>query len=206
MSSSDTTVDKLAGFIESPIEGDGYTSEKEHPRPFRHDKFSEFLSKIEYGPVDSSTSSPTAVNYVSALAGIESSMRAVNVTFFQIHGPSSITANARGTLRQMPDGDVRKHALRLLDQLDSILKMVDASVWPKLWAFDMGDGSLVLEWIAKHWRIGFSIETNEDESAWYLVSDKQAGDIQAYGSLRQVDVGWLANWVHRQMKPLPLYA
>lgn len=33
------------------------------------------------------------------------------------------------------------------------------------------DGSILIEWIHKHFRVGISLESNVRESSWYLVSD-----------------------------------
>jgi len=59
----------------------------------------------------------------------------------------------------------------------------------------LSDGSVILEWTTKHWRIGFGIETNSAESSWYLVSDKTLGRVDAGGVLDQVDIAWLLHWV-----------
>ena len=34
------------------------------------------------------------------------------------------------------------------------------------------DGSILLEWLFKDWRIGISIEKNRAESSWYIVARK----------------------------------
>jgi len=205
MDTSDTTPDKLTAVVNFPIVGNGYTGEEDQPGLFDRNRFGESLARIAYGPVTSSGSAPIAVTYIPAIHGINPIIRTANITSYQTHN-SSLTAVARDTVNQMPDGNVKRQSLNILDQLDSLLKRVDTYDWPNIRAFDMGDGSFVLEWIARHWRIGFSIETSEEESVWYLVSDKQTGGIQAYGNLHHVDIGWLANWVYRQVKPVPVYA
>ena len=50
------------------------------------------------------------------------------------------------------------------------------------------DGSALIEWIFKDFRIGFAFEENEKESSWYLVSNQKFGNIDISGSFKNVDV------------------
>jgi len=45
------------------------------------------------------------------------------------------------------------------------------------------DGAIVIEMITSKFRIGFGIEADEDESSWYIISQKDAGEIRASGKL-----------------------
>lgn len=46
------------------------------------------------------------------------------------------------------------------------------------------DESLLIEWIFKDFRIGFSIEPREDDSSWYLVSNHNFDETSASGKLK----------------------
>lgn len=50
---------------------------------------------------------------------------------------------------------------------------------PKIYAFNLEDGSLLIEWIFDDLRIGFNIEPIKTESSWYLVTNKNLGEINA---------------------------
>lgn len=70
---------------------------------------------------------------------------------------------------------------------------------PPLRAFNVDDGSILIEWIFKDFRVGFNIEENPDESGWYLVTNKNLGEISASGSISNVEINkiflWLLNFV-----------
>jgi len=75
----------------------------------------------------------------------------------------------------------------------------DLSFLPPLRAFNNEDGSFLIEWIFKDYRIGFSIEVNHAESGWYLVSKRELGEISASGYIADVNIKnivlWLLNFV-----------
>ena len=54
---------------------------------------------------------------------------------------------------------------------------------PRLHAFDVEDGSLLIEWIVDDFRIGFGVEPIPSESSWYLVSNARLGDINLAGDI-----------------------
>ncbi len=54
---------------------------------------------------------------------------------------------------------------------------------PKLSFSSAEDKSLLIEWIFKNFRIGFSFEEDENESSWYVVSDKTLNDFSISGDL-----------------------
>lgn len=86
-------------------------------------------------------------------------------------------------------------ALKILDDVDKVINQVDLKEFPPIYAFITEDNSLLIEWISPNWRIGFTIEQNEQESGWYLVSNQSNGNIRAYGDLEGVDLQWLVTWI-----------
>ena len=54
---------------------------------------------------------------------------------------------------------------------------------PNLLAFDVEDGSILIEWIFDDFRVGFGIEPTPSESSWYLVSNAGLGDINLAGDI-----------------------
>lgn len=59
---------------------------------------------------------------------------------------------------------------------------------PRLHAFNVEDGSLLIEWIFDDFRIGFGIEPIPSESSWYLVSNARLGDINLAGDIPKNDL------------------
>jgi predicted ATP-grasp superfamily ATP-dependent carboligase len=105
------------------------------------------------------------------------------------------TARIRAKIERFPDKVMATQAIRILDDVRRILSdAVDIDELPPIRTFANEDGSLLIEWMSPHWRIGFSIERDNNESGWYLVSDESYGDVRAYGNLNSVDVKWLVTW------------
>lgn len=93
----------------------------------------------------------------------------------------------------------------------SLLSLIQETVESfKQLGFDLGalpefqlsgamDGSILVEWIFKNFRVGFSFEAHQEESSWYLVSDKNLGDIGASGYISGLSMEktflWLLNFV-----------
>ena len=57
------------------------------------------------------------------------------------------------------------------------------------------DGSVLFEWISDDFRIGFLIETDPDESHWYLVSNSKFNGLSAAGNLSDIDLKPLLKWL-----------
>lgn len=71
---------------------------------------------------------------------------------------------------------------------------------PSLHAVNVEDGSTLIEWIFDDFRIGFSVESDKDESSWYLVSSKKLREINASGYIPSGNefeklILWLLNFV-----------
>ncbi len=85
---------------------------------------------------------------------------------------------------------VQSQAVRILLTLSEIIKFfkdnhIDLSHLPPLWASEVEDGSIILEWAFPDFRIGFGIEPNPDNTSWYKVANKNLGDKNEYGYLNE---------------------
>ena len=102
----------------------------------------------------------------------------------------SLIIPAWGDVGQVEDEKVADEARRILSIIaETILifqkRAVDLEHLPQLHAFDVQDGSILIEWIFDDFRVGFSIEPILSESSWYLVSNAKLGDIGKSGHISQ---------------------
>lgn len=94
------------------------------------------------------------------------------------------------TVVTIKDDTVANECRRILQTIaESILffqtQGFDLGHLPRLHAFDVEDGSLLIEWIFDDFRIGFGVEPIPSESSWYLVSNARLGDINQAGDIPQ---------------------
>lgn len=94
----------------------------------------------------------------------------------------------REVLTRIGESDMKALAERLLDVIeeaieDSTKRGIDAGVILPLRASIQEDGSVLLEWRSKDFRLGFTIEPESDQSGWYLVSKEGLGDAGASGPM-----------------------
>ena len=99
-----------------------------------------------------------------------------------------ISARARETLKSIQE------------KIDTLIKYkIDILYLPKIRAFNVDDGSILLEWIFEDFRIGFSIEPIDAESSWYLVTSQKYGEISASGYISDINfkniILWLINFI-----------
>jgi hypothetical protein len=116
-----------------------------------------------------------------------------------------LTEDARYIIQSIEDRNISEKAGNLLSLLRSLLRVQgDISYLPTLSAFKVDDGSLLIEWIFDHFRVGFSFEIEIDESSWYIVSDSTLGSISAGGYLRGINDNRLLPWVISLVNQLTL--
>ena len=90
----------------------------------------------------------------------------------------------------------RNMVLNIQEAIDSFKAIGFAIDYlPRLQAFNVDDGSVLIEWIFENFRIGFSIESDLKESSWYLVSDSCLGEISASGYLSENESDFLVTWL-----------
>ena len=95
--------------------------------------------------------------------------------------------NAVGQVEDQKVADEARNILLIIEKTILIAqsKGIDLGHLPQLHAFDVQDGSILIEWIFDDFRIGFSIEPIPDESSWYLVSNAKLGDISVARNISQ---------------------
>jgi hypothetical protein len=106
-----------------------------------------------------------------------------------------LATSARRLVQGFANKAMAKMADKILDELCNALIDIDSRKLPPIRAFEPEDGSLLIEWIFPHHRLGFSIEPDEQESGWFLVSDKSAHRIAASGFLVGEDIRRRVNWL-----------
>jgi len=116
---------------------------------------------------------------------------------------SRLIKSALETIRIAPNQEVADEARRFLFRLQETVSSLqqlnfDLSFIQPIRAFISEDNTVLLEWIFRNYRIGFSIEENANESGWYLVSKRELGEISASGYLNpniKNTLLWLINFV-----------
>ena len=104
--------------------------------------------------------------------------------------------STRAILDSNPDRELAEEARRILNELQAQLRHVSSlESLPPICVFEAEDGSLLVEWIFTHFRIGFSLEPEKQDSGWFLVSDDTAGGISASGFLDGINIEWLISWL-----------
>lgn len=98
------------------------------------------------------------------------------------------TGLARARLGTVADKKIAEAATRVLDLLEAELESVDTSDLPPLWLVEGEYGSVSIEWMFPHFRLGFSIEPDEKDSGWFFVSDESAGSLNACGLLSDASI------------------
>jgi hypothetical protein len=98
--------------------------------------------------------------------------------------------------------DMINQANTLLSTIEDVVSelqvyLIDLGRLPELSGSILDDGALALEWIFYDYRLGFSIEPDTQESLWYLVANEKFGEISASGSLANIDLNPLINWLLR---------
>lgn len=120
---------------------------------------------------------------------------------FGVHplpGDADLISWASEVTRSVPSVVVTEQAqtlLRLIQDIVSIFRLLPLTQIPQLGAFIAEDGSLLFEWAFEHYRIGFNVELNPEESGWYLITDRALGEISASGYTAGGDLSPLIRWL-----------
>ncbi|MCL4296520.1 MAG: hypothetical protein KJ077_12365 [Anaerolineae bacterium] len=107
---------------------------------------------------------------------------------------TDVTLLARRELYTIANKEMAKEAKKILDEVRNLLNEIDTSNLPPIRFFEAQDGSLLLEWMLPHHRVGFSIEASKEESSWFLVSDNYAQRTLASGLLDSENIAQIA-WI-----------
>ena len=85
---------------------------------------------------------------------------------------------------------IRENGKELLLKISELLNVVKRAGYEikhikELGAMQLEDGSILIEWIFKNYRIGFNIEEDANECGWYLVTNKYMGNRSWSGLLKE---------------------
>ena len=113
-----------------------------------------------------------------------------------ILGSSHVLHEVTNSIDQIINQDVRTSVLDFLLIFQNVLqsydpKTIDSGSLSPLRLAPAEDGSALVEWIFKDFRIGFSFEPDPQESSWYLVSNQNMGEVNSSGALDSVDISSL---------------
>jgi hypothetical protein len=117
---------------------------------------------------------------------------------------SRLIKPALDTLKTAKNKEVSKEAekaLLLIKETVSSFQQLsfDLTFLPAIRAFENEDGSVIIEWIFKDYRIGFGIEVDPSDSGWYLVTKRELGEISASGHTSNTNIRntilWLLNFI-----------
>jgi hypothetical protein len=128
----------------------------------------------------------------------------INAHFIPLPKETHFIKSALKVIRLAENQDVAREARNLLlliqDTISNFQRFgFDMSYLPQLLAFNVDDGSVLLEWVSKDFRMGFSIEPDSRDSGWYLVTNRNLGEISASGYTSQINIHplilWLLNFI-----------
>lgn len=127
------------------------------------------------------------------------------VRFIPLQKRIDLLEPAWDVIQRTENEDVAREAKNLLSKIESKITSFlqkdyrDISYLPPLRAFNVDDGSVLLEWIFEDFRLGFSIEPNFQDSGWYLVAKRSLGEISASGYMSNdsfdKQIHWLLDFV-----------
>jgi hypothetical protein len=111
---------------------------------------------------------------------------------------------AREVARRIPDNRIAAAANDLLSHIEKLgLELRRAGInldnVPVLNAFITENDSLLFEWILEDFRVGFTVERDERESCWYVVTKERLGSIRASGYTYGVDIQKMVGWIFHFM-------
>jgi hypothetical protein len=101
---------------------------------------------------------------------------------------SEIIRQAMSVVCSTRDNEVKDQSIRLLATIQKVIESlqrqgVELFHLPPLRAVSPEDDSMLIEWIFPDFRVGFSIERDESDSSWYLVSNRRLEDESGSGNL-----------------------
>jgi hypothetical protein len=108
----------------------------------------------------------------------------------------NILTNASDTIRRITDPEKQRDVLNFLLSIQNAL-LINRFTLDKIGSLPPlrislnEDDSVLIEWIFRDFRIGFSIEKDRTQSNWYLVSNKNLNQVDLSGLLSSQDIGEL---------------
>jgi len=99
-----------------------------------------------------------------------------------------VTDSARERIAGLSSLRMAQIAERILAVFEAEIGTLRHAPLPPVHLIEGEDGSVSLEWMFPHFRLGFSIESEDQDSNWFFVSDESAGLIHACGRLSDASV------------------
>jgi len=105
----------------------------------------------------------------------------------------NILINASDAIRRITDPEKQRDVVKFLLSVQNILltnrfALDSIGSLPPLRININEDDSVLVEWIFRDFRIGFSIETDRSQSNWYLVSNQNLNQVDFSGLLSLQDI------------------
>jgi hypothetical protein len=91
----------------------------------------------------------------------------------------------------MEDRELKKKTLFFMNEFNSILAEFGKDIenpLPPISVTICDDNSVFFEWKFDYFRFGFSIEMKEEDSFWYLVSNRKMEELNVSGNLRENEI------------------
>jgi hypothetical protein len=108
----------------------------------------------------------------------------------------NILANASDTIRRITNPEKQREVVTFLLSIQDAL-LVNRFALDRIGSLSPlrislnEDDSVLIEWIFRDFRIGFSIETDRSQSNWYLVSNQNLNQVDLSGLLSSQNIGEL---------------
>lgn len=112
--------------------------------------------------------------------------------FISLSDSTEFMQNAFSVISRVQNVDVAKTGQKILRKIENLTSPLKNSISeshniPKLRGAITEDGAFLIEWATEKFRAGISIEPDERDSGWYLVTTKDLGDLNSSGSFTPND-------------------
>lgn len=125
---------------------------------------------------------------------------ALHIDYLPLRIESEPLGPAWGLVYQINNKAIAQEAQKLLSAIQETMSTIqkfrfDFGYIPPLRGSIAEDGAVLFEWIFRDYRIGFSIEPNAQESGWFLIANRNLGEISASGFISGVNLNVLIPWL-----------
>lgn len=110
--------------------------------------------------------------------------------FISLSDDTEFMQNAFSVISRVKDVKVAKTGAFILGEIENLISRLkneipDSHNIPKLRGAITEEGAFLIEWATEKFRAGISIEPDERDSGWYLVTTRDLEDINNSGSFTQ---------------------
>ena len=143
--------------------------------------------KIDGNINKDSTSSQGFEKRVYSLSNNEGYLYAnqVNKYYDAISISKDVFNNIFKQIKNIENIILKEKLIKFTNVFISILSEVKGkSNWLPPFILTIEEDSLFLEWVFKDFRVGFTISVNEDESMWFMITNKNLEELSVSGDLK----------------------